>query len=385
MAILLVSVLKRKISKMSKINVSQWKKFKLTELFEPHHGKRLTKRNRVPGEIPFLTAGFDNQGVKGYLAGNFEIWHNPISIDMFGNCFYHECDCTGDDNVYALVNNAMTSNVKLFIAGVLNKQLSIQFSYKDQFRQHDLDVLSIKLPADSAGNPDWHYMDEYIAKLATQAHTNISLLRQQQKKAPTVNIDRWKEFKLPELFTVSSGTKFDKRRVILTPEPHNINFIGRTGSLNGINAKCGIYKNTEPFSAGLLTVALGGTIGACFVQDKPFYTSQNVDVLIPLKCYVSKMTWNVKQFIASCIFYESQNNYLTFVRELNKHIKRDFVIKLPVDSTGHPDWQYMDKYIAKLATQAHTNISLLCQQQKKAPTVNIGVARKTYGKRNVQQ
>ena len=177
MVILLVSVLKKKISKMSKINVSQWKKFKLTELFEPHHGKRLTKRNRVPGEIPFLTAGFDNQGVKGYLAGNFEIWHNPISIDMFGNCFYHECDCTGDDNVYALVNNAMTSNVKLFIAGVLNKQLSIQFSYKDQFRQHDLDVLSTKLPADSAGNPDWQYMDEYIAKLATQAHTNISLLR----------------------------------------------------------------------------------------------------------------------------------------------------------------------------------------------------------------
>ena len=186
-----------------------------------------------------------------------------------------------------------------------------------------------------------------------------------------INVSQWKEFKLTELFTVSSGTKFDRRRVILTPEPHNINFIGRTGSLNGINAKCGTYKNTEPFSAGLLTVALGGTIGACFVQNKPFYTSQNVDVLIPLKCYVSKMTWNVKQFIASCIFYESQNNYLTFVRELNKHIKRDFVIKLPVTSSGQPDWQYMDEYIAKLATQAHTNISLLRQQQKKAPTVNI--------------
>ena len=186
-----------------------------------------------------------------------------------------------------------------------------------------------------------------------------------------INVSQWKEFKLTELFTVSSGTKFDRRRVILTPEPHNINFIGRTGSLNGINAKCGTYKNTEPFSAGLLTVALGGTIGACFVQNKPFYTSQNVDVLIPLKCYVSKMTWNVKQFIASCIFYESQNNYLTFVRELNKHIKRDFAIKLPVTSSGQPDWQYMDEYIAKLATQAHTNISLLRQQQKKAPTVNI--------------
>ena len=173
-----ISLLRQQQKKAPTVNIDRWKEFKLTKLFEPHHGKRLTKRNRVSGDVPFLTAGFDSQGVKGYLAGNFEIWHNPISIDMFGNCFYHECDCAGDDNVYALVNNDMTSNVKLFIAGVLNKQLSIQFSYKDQFRQHDLDVLSIKLPTDSAGNPDWHYMDEYIAKLATQAHTNINLLRQ---------------------------------------------------------------------------------------------------------------------------------------------------------------------------------------------------------------
>ena len=186
-----------------------------------------------------------------------------------------------------------------------------------------------------------------------------------------IDISQWKEFKLTELFTVSSGTKFDRRRVILTPEPHNINFIGRTGSLNGINAKCGTYKNTEPFSAGLLTVALGGTIGACFVQNKPFYTSQNVDVLIPLKCYVSKMTWNVKQFIASCIFYESQNNYLTFVRELNKHIKRDFVIKLPVTSSGQPDWQYMDTYIAKLTALAHKNVISLKQAKAKSAKLNI--------------
>lgn len=186
-----------------------------------------------------------------------------------------------------------------------------------------------------------------------------------------IDTSRWKEFKLTELFTVSSGTKFDRRRVILTPEPHNINFIGRTGSLNGINAKCGTYKNTEPFSAGLLTVALGGTIGACFVQNKPFYTSQNVDVLIPLKCYVSKMTWNVKQFIASCIFYESQNNYLTFVRELNKHIKRDFVIKLPVTSSGQPDWQYMDTYIAKLTALAHKNVSSLKEAKAKPAKLNI--------------
>lgn len=363
MAILLVSVLKRKISKMSKINVSQWKKFKLSSMFDVTTSKSVDRRYLDfvddSDAVNFVGRGTLNNGIQGRILPE-HVSFKPnsaytMSLSQIGNNWatWHDTPWFASQNVFVLTpisEKLAGRKARYFIQSVINRNLIMYYNcgYEKYPKQSDIRDMVLTLPVDSSGNPDWQYMDEYIAKLATQAHTNISLLRQQQKKAPTVNIDRWKEFKLPELFTVSSGTKFDKRRVILTPEPHNINFIGRTGSLNGINAKCGIYKNTEPFSAGLLTVALGGTIGACFVQDKPFYTSQNVDVLIPLKCYVSKMTWNVKQFIASCIFYESQNNYLTFVRELNKHIKRDFVIKLPVDSTGHPDWQYMDNYISSI-------------------------------------
>ena len=162
---------------MSQIDTSQWKEFKVIKLFKPFHGKRLVKKNRIPGKIPFLTAGFDNQGVKDYLSGNFQIWHKPITIDMFGNCFYHDFDCTGDDNVYALINDKVSNLSKLFIASVLNTQLNIQFSYKDQFRQNDLDKLVIQLPVDKNGDPDWQYMDTYIAKLTAIAHKNVSSLR----------------------------------------------------------------------------------------------------------------------------------------------------------------------------------------------------------------
>ena len=357
MAILLVSALKRKISKMSKINVSQWKKFKLTELFEPHHGKRLTKRNRVPGEIPFLTAGFDNQGVKGYLAGNFEIWHNPISIDMFGNCFYHECDCTGDDNVYALVNNAMTSNVKLFIAGVLNKQLSIQFSYKDQFRQHDLDVLSIKLPADSAGNPDWHYMDEYIAKLATQAHTNISLLRQQQRKAPTFNIDRWKEFSLSHLFH-AEFTDGDNKPNRLLEDDDGHPLIGATSECFGC---VGYYQtDTKVFPAKSLT---WDRFGHCFVQPKSFQTMAHGNVMV-LKPKMDH-SYEALLFVASIINRISQMRDYGYGRTLTLAEFKRSTIKLPVDLFGHPDWQYMDKYISSIQQAQKERVARLTSIVKK--------------------
>lgn len=360
---------------MSKIDVSQWKEFKIGQIIQfksskhVYHASKLDIQKKPESSewYPYVVRSAFNNGIRGYVNLDKKDLNpaNTISFAQDTAQFFFQTQpyYTGnkvkicslkDDNVPLTISKA------LFLISCMYKSFE-SFSYETSYTVPRLKRVQIKLPVDSSGNPDWQYMDSYITKRAVLAHKYVSELKSTKNQRKPLKINGWKEFKLTELFTVSSGTKFDKRRVILTPEPHNINFIGRTGSLNGINAKCGIYKNTEPFPAGLITVALGGTIGACFVQDKPFYTSQNVDVLIPLKCYVPKMTWNVKQFIASCIFRESQNNYLTFVRELNKHIKRDFVIKLPVTSSGQPDWQYMDSYIADLAALSHHQLQAFKQ------------------------
>ena len=51
-------------------------------------------------------------------------------------------------------------------------------------------------------------------------------------------------------------------------------------------------------------------------------------------------------------------NYRAFIKELNAHIKRDFVIKLPVLSGGNPDYDYMSKYIKDI--QERTEHILTC-------------------------
>lgn len=336
---------------MSQIDISQWKEFKLTELFEPHHGKRLTKRNRVPGEIPFLTAGFDNQGVKGYLAGNFEIWHNPISIDMFGNCFYHECDCTGDDNVYALVNNAMTSNVKLFIAGVLKKQLSIQFSYKDQFRQHDLDVLFIKLPVDSNDDPDWQYMDTYIAKLTTLAHKNVSSLKKAKARPAKLNIDHWNEFKLSELFE-PEFTDGDNKVGQLEEDDTGVNLIGPLNRNNGILGK--FISKTKIFPKNTLTWDMFGT---CYWQKEPYQTVSHGHVLVlNPKVQINSASLLYLATILTKLGHQKQFGY-TNMLTINKYNK--LYIKLPIDAEGEPDWEYMDNQVRHLATLSDLTITSL--------------------------
>ena len=172
-----VSSLKKTKAKPAKLNIDHWGEFKASDLFDFDHGKRLTKKDRIPGKIPFCTAGAENQGIVDHLSGDFVIWHKPITIDMFGNTFYHNFDCAGDDNIYALINNDLSKTSKIFIVSVLNRQLKQKFSFKDQFRQSDLDHLIIKLPIDANGEPDWEYMDTRVRHFATLSNLTIASLR----------------------------------------------------------------------------------------------------------------------------------------------------------------------------------------------------------------
>ena len=59
------------------------------------------------------------------------------------------------------------------------------------------------------------------------------------------------------------------------------------------------------------------------------------------------------------IYKESNTRYKAFSDELNRHIKTDFEISLPVDSFGNPDWDYMENYIKELIAKTPKNIDLL--------------------------
>ena len=158
-----------------------------------------------------------------------------------------------------------------------------------------------------------------------------------------IQMKEWKEFSLTDLFTVDYGNKFDGNK--MTQETsERVAFVTRTAKNNGVSMFVDTLDGVEPYPAGCLTVALGGSIGCTFVQTKPFYTGQNVSVLNPLV----EMNAEQKLFISTIIQNEAQTKYTAFGRELNKYIKRSFTIKLPVTESGDPDWDMMTSYIRNL-------------------------------------
>ena len=168
---------------MSKIDTTYWKEFALADLgFENFHGKRLNRADRIEGKIPFITAGKENQGVVGKIGNERTTYLNPITIDMFGNVFYHKGEYAGDDNVYFFVNNKINEYSKLFIVASIQRQLSSLFEYKDQFRQDNADSLKILLPATPAGEPDWKYMEMYMRGVEAIAKEKIAMLTKKKQE-----------------------------------------------------------------------------------------------------------------------------------------------------------------------------------------------------------
>lgn len=137
--------------------------FKLDELFgEPTRGTRLVKEHRITGDIPLVTAGFNNQGVAEYISNEEQITFNcGLTIDMFGNCFYRDYKFKADDNILVFDLESIPKEAKLYIVSAINKVVNGLYSYSHQYRVKSFNNTIINLPTTN-GTPDWEYMEKYI-------------------------------------------------------------------------------------------------------------------------------------------------------------------------------------------------------------------------------
>ena len=157
-----------------------------------------------------------------------------------------------------------------------------------------------------------------------------------------IDTSRWKKFFLKDICSISMGNKMDFSK--MSDDNPSIAFIGRSGDNNGFAGMVDAIDGVDPYQAGDVTVALGGSIGTTSIQDKPFYTSQNVAVLH----FDDSISIPSKLFIATLIMNECKYKYVAFGRELNTHIRTDFELYLPTTPSGEPDWQYMEDFMGGL-------------------------------------
>ena len=348
---------------MKKIGTNNWHGFPFTKLFDIVKGTRLTKAKMTSGDINYIGATAFNNGVTAKI-GNSEHLHPGGTITVcyngsIGQTFYQTEPFWATDDVNVLYPKFnMTPNIAKYLCAVIYK-LGLKYAYIDKWTAEKMSQTIIILPATSELEPDWEYMEIYMQNLENKVKNDIKLITSiigGGRQGVKIATSSWKRFHLydDELFTIDSGTKLD--RVKMKNSHPSINFVGRANADNGVTDFIDKIDGLEPYSAGCMTISLGGEyLGSCFIQDKPFYTSQNVNVLIPKQ----HMSDYCKQFISTMIFREGRLRYKAFIDELNRHMKTDFSILLPVTSNGKPDWNYMEEYMKNVEQQVSNDINLI--------------------------
>lgn len=326
---------------MGKIDTSEWKKYRMSDLgFTVCHGSRITKAERVEGDTVFLTAGFENCGVVGTIGNkNIDVWEKPITVDMFGNVFYHDEACAGDDNIYAFLNSELSRTAKLFVASSVASVTQNKYSYQQQFRQGDANKLSVYLPCTPNGDPDWAYMESYMANIETKVAESLTML-QAAKDAEKKKVDtrEWGEFRVGELFDAALSKDDIQPKVIVEG---NTPLVSSGKENNGIIALID-NKNARLWEANTLTVDMFGKV---FYQEQPYYAVSHgrVNILMPRM----PMTKHCMQFIGCAIERVTTDKYAFSEMCTGTKLLKD-VILLPKDKTGQPDWAYMEEYMREM-------------------------------------
>ena len=143
----------------------EWKTFNLEDLFgKSTRGKRLKRADRIPGELPFVTAGEADEGISDFIGNNVTIFsENTTTIDMFGSAKYRNYRYGGDDHVAIVHTEVLPKLASIFVTSAIHKSShNGQFNYSKNFYAKDADALNIQLPSRN-GHPDYDCMATFIS------------------------------------------------------------------------------------------------------------------------------------------------------------------------------------------------------------------------------
>ena len=306
--------------------------FLLSDLFVCERGTRLTKENRLPGNTPLVTAGYQNEGIAEYISpeDNKE-YGDKITIDMFGNAFYRSYQFCCDDNIIVLCEKEhISSYAKLYITTII-KYDKYRYSYGRQYRQKDFNKHEILLPVDENGAPDFSYMEQQIKKLH---HKPIKTVI--KHKENVINCNAWQEYYLSDLFFVTVSKDDNLQNSNYGTTPYISSSAGNNGLTSFVDSKASQKANT-------LTIARNGSVGSTFYQPKDYCCSpDDIRILTPK----FQMTVYSGLFIKTVI--EKEKFKYAYGRKLGTKRINNIIIRLPSKMDGTPDFEFMENYIKSL-------------------------------------
>jgi len=296
---------------------------KVQDLFDRVQGNSFELINmEVDGNsnVNFVARTAENNGVtarvrqidnaKPFLAGSITV---ALSGSVLSSFVQDKPFYTGFHVMVLHPKKEMRLEEKLFYCHCL-KMNAYRYGYG---RQANKTLKDIDLPP----LPNW--LKKYtidFSPIATQI----------QRRDLPIDTKQWQQFKVGELFYCSTTKTFSHDK------SGDIPYITRSSVNNGFS---GFVAADKPNPANCITIGAEGIVA--FYQNKDFASGIKIYTLR----HASLNRYNALFICTVLNCYQYKYSYGR-ARILDK-IKEE-IIKLPVDASGKPDWQFMESYIRSL-------------------------------------
>lgn len=328
----------------------EWKPFTLSEIADIGSGRDIYEAERIEGDTPYVTAGTRNNGI-GYFVGNT---NDTLTSDVIvlnrngavGNAFYHPYRVlVGNDCRTVRLHEEVDADCKRFVASTISEQRAC-FSYSRKLGTARAQKMRIMLPVDGTGDPDWDYMDGYVAskraKLLARYREYIveRVAELDYSDVPALDEMTWGRCKVFEdgyLNIATTNSSIDGIRLI-DGNDMTVPYVTRSDKNNGI-ARFVSSSNFEFGSdeGGCITVGLDTQ--TAFWQPLKFVTGQNIQVITG-----DVLNDCVAMFLIPLLVTQMRAKFNWGGNGATLGRMKKLEMLLPIDDKGEPDWAYMEQY-----------------------------------------
>lgn len=338
------------------INSSEWKEFRIGDIFEVFTGSLLDVKTLKNGKIPRISVTNENNGILDYFdsenSNNARHFENFISVNFFGQCFYHPYKASLEMKVHVLKlkNREFNKNLGLFFSSILNKTLENKFTYSKQLSSSKLknDDIKIILPTKN-DKIDFDFMENFIDKIEQKQRGILEFYKHKKQNGGgyELNSKTWKKFRIGDLFDklsakfLGKGDKFKAVSKIKTTEFFVPVVYCKFGN-NGIM----YWAKKDDFETykNVISIVYNGAIATGKVYAQQHETGILAESYF-IKFKNREIDFKVNLFF-QCVLEKVL--YPKYSRDClatwNDKVEND-VISLPITANGEIDFDFMESFI----------------------------------------
>lgn len=349
---------------MKDIDIKEWKEYVLENLFDfvnskAYHSKDVTEIQDKNSGINYVTRSKFNNGLKCRVVKRDDYVINPEGTISFGaenaDFFYQPEEYITGNKMYYIDTRNISEKAGLFLKSILENAFTKNFSFTDGMVPDRIKKEKIKLPSklNKKGEyePDWLYMENYIANTMKLSRKNIDKLQNIIENKQYVHTEQWLNFNCSDIFTAKNTGNILARDV--EDGSGNTPYVTASGTNNGVFAYIDASKYDIIEGHCIL---IGGKTFTVTYQADDFVSNDSHNFVIRVKGYdVSALSYIYLVTLIRSYFGQKYtwNDAVTKAKFLSDSIP------LPANSKGEPDWKYMENYIAKVEKTAKNRLHYL--------------------------